>query len=322
MSRDICVCLDFLTDAHKAQIRATAEKGGMTVRFFTSDKMDEAAAYGKTAEVLYACSPKLLKQCDALKWYCCSFAGVDVYCKDPSLFPNAACQLTNSNVYGLTISEHVVMVTLMLLRRMPEYGVWVRGHQWKGGLSIRSIKDCHLTMLGTGQIGQCIAHSFRALGAAKITGVSRSGRPVEGFDEVYPVSQLDKLLPETELLVMAVPGTGETEHILSAERIALLKENAYVINVGRGTAVDQDALIQALNAGKIAGAALDVVDPEPLPPDHPLWEAKNLILTPHVSGNMTLAYTCDMNVDQFCEDLENYMAGRPLAHLVDLSKGY
>ena len=322
MSRDICVCLDFLTDAHKAQITAVAEKGGFTPHFFTMAQMDEAAKVGASAEILYSCTPKLLKQCKKLKWYCCSFAGVDLYCKDPTLFPGPDCQLTNSNVYGLTISEHTVMVTLMLLRRMPEYKVWMDDHKWQGVLPIRSIRDCHLTMLGTGQIGRCIAHSFRALGAAKITGVSRSGRPVEGFDEVYPVAKLDELLPEVEILVMALPGTDETQKILDAKRVALLNERALVINVGRGTAIDQEALAAALNAGKIAGAALDVVDPEPLPPDHPLWTAKNLVLTPHVAGNMTLPYTCDRNVDQFCEDLENYMAGRPLAHTVDRSRGY
>ena len=103
---------------------------------------------------------------------------------------------------------------------------------------------------------------------------------------------------------------------------ALLPEGAYVVNVGRGTAIDQDALIAALDSGHLAGAALDVVVPEPLPADHPLRKAKNLLLTPHVAGNMTLGYTCERNVALFCENLENYAAGRPLHHLVDRKKGY
>ena len=121
---------------------------------------------------------------------------------------------------------------------------------------------------------------------------------------------------------MALPGTPETVHILDRRRIALLPADACVINVGRGTAVDQAALAEALNAGKLAGAALDVMVPEPLPKDDPLWDAKNLIITPHVSGNMTLGYTCDRNVELFCEDLKNYAAGRPLAGLVDRTRGY
>lgn len=322
MSGNICVYLDFLTDDHRAQIEETAARGGMRAAFFTSDQYEQALRFGQDAEVLYSNSPQLLKRCPNLKWYCCSNAGVDVYCQDPSLFPNETCVLTNSNVYGLTIAEHTVMVVLMLLRRMPEYEAWVAGHRWQGGLPIRSIHGIRAVLLGTGQIGQCVAERLRALGAAELVGVNRSGRPAAGFDRVYPVSELDALLPETELLIMAVPGTGETQRILSRERIALLPQKALVVNVGRGTAVDQQALMEALNAGRIAGAALDVADPEPLPEDHPLWETKNLILTPHVSGNMTLPYTCDRNVDSFCEDLENYMAGRPLAHLVNRALGY
>ena len=120
---------------------------------------------------------------------------------------------------------------------------------------------------------------------------------------------------------MGLPGTAETVHILNRDRIALLPSDAYVINVGRGTAIEQEPLIEALNSGRLAGAALDVMDPEPLPKDHPLWEAKNLILTPHVSGNMTLGYTCDRNVELFCADLRTYAAGRPLAGLVDRTRG-
>ena len=121
---------------------------------------------------------------------------------------------------------------------------------------------------------------------------------------------------------MALPATAETAGILSRERIALLPETAIVINVGRGTAVDQNALVEALNAGRIAGAALDVMVPVPLPKDDPLWDAKNVVLTPHTSGNLTLGYTCDVNVDMFCTDIANYAAGRPLSHLVDRKRGY
>ena len=142
------------------------------------------------------------------------------------------------------------------------------------------------------------------------------------FDAVHPVTELDQLLPETDLLFMSLPSVSDTVNILNAERMALLPKGAYVVNVGRGTAIDQDALIKALDSGHLAGAALDVVVPEPLPADHPLRKAKNLLLTPHVAGNMTLGYTCERNVQLFCENLENYAAGRPMHHLVDRRKGY
>ena len=323
MSRNICIYQEFLTDAHKAQIQKTAEELGFAPHFFTLDQFEEAKACVQDCEILYAHSPDLLRAAPAtLKWYCCSFAGVDPYCKDPAIFANPDCILTNSNVYGVTIAEHVVMVTLMLLRRMPEYEEVVRNRSWSNQLPIRSIRDNEFTILGTGNIGVNVADRMRGMGAAKIIGLSRSGRPHPAFDEVHPIADLDKVLPDTKILVMALPGTAETIHILNRERIALLPKDAYIINVGRGTAIEQEPLIEALNEGRIAGAALDVMDPEPLPHDHPLWSAKNLILTPHVSGNMTLGYTCDTNVAMFCEDLKKYAAGKPLNGFVDRTKGY
>ena len=302
MSREICVYLEFLTDAHRASIRAAAEQAGFTVHFFTPDQFEEAKACVQHCEVLYAHSPELLRAAPAsLKWYCCSFAGVDPYCKDDGIFQNPDCILTNSNVYGVTIAEHVVMVTLMLLRRMPEYIEITRNRSWSNQLAVRSIRDNEITILGTGNIGNNVAERMRGMGIGHVIGLSRSGR---GREDLYE------------------PGTAETAGILSRERIALLPADAIVINVGRGPAVDQVALAEALNAGRISGAALDVMVPEPLPKDDPLWDAKNLILTPHVSGNMTLGYTCDRNVELFCADLANYAAGRPLQGLVDRKRGY
>ena len=101
-----------------------------------------------------------------------------------------------------------------------------------------------------------------------------------------------------------------------------MKDGVILLNSSRGALVVDEDLAEALNSGKLAGAALDVMDPEPLPQDDPLWDARNIILTPHVAGNMTLGYTCDENVARFCADLENYAAGRPLAGLVDRNRGY
>ena len=324
MSRDICVFQEFLTPAHKAQITAAADAAGFVPHFFTLDQRAEAEACLQHCEVLYAHDVPMLRAApETLKWYCCSFAGVDPYCKDDGIFKNPACILTNSNVYGVTIAEHVVMVTLMLLRRMPEYEAVVRRRGWSNQLPIRSIRDNEFTILGTGNIGNHVAARMRGMGAAKLIGLSRSGRAQEGiYDEVYPISELDEVLKRTQILVMALPGTAETIRILNRARIALLPPDAYIINVGRGTAVDQAALKEALDGGRLAGAALDVMDPEPLPAEDPLWDTKNLILTPHVSGNMTLGYTCDENVRLFCEDLQNYAAGKPLNGYVDRKRGY
>ena len=325
MSRDICIFQSFLTPAHKAQITAAAEAAVMTPYFFTKDQFNAARDCVQHCEVLYAASPDLLRTAPAtLKWYCASSAGVDAYCRDESLFANPNCLLSNSNAYGVTIAEHTIMVTLMLLRQMPTVQEWMHRHDWSDEKPpMRSVCGSRITVLGTGDIGTSFARRVKAMGAKTVVGVSRSGRHVDdAYDAMYTTAQLDQVLPETEILAMALPGTAETEGILSRSRIALLPKEAVVVNVGRGTAIDQDALMEALNAGRLAGAALDVVRPEPLPPEHPLWNTKNLLLTPHLSGFMSLGITRDTAVALFCEDFENYIAGRPLKRLVDRRKGY
>ena len=147
MSRDICIFQSFLTPAHKAQITAAAEAAGMTPYFFTKDQFNAARDCVQHCEVLYAASPDLLRTAPAtLKWYCASSAGVDAYCRDESLFANPNCLLSNSNAYGVTIAEHTIMVTLMLLRQMPAYLDAARAHRWAAPAPVRSIHGCSWTV--------------------------------------------------------------------------------------------------------------------------------------------------------------------------------
>ena len=320
MSRIICVVNEFITDAHRRQIDDAAEKHGFSVRYYQTKA--DASGHLADCEVLFGHWRSLLKEAPMLKWYCCSYAGVDPY-QPPFRFPEGVLLTNSSGAYGVTISEHIMMVTLMLQRRMLDYAQIVRDRGWTNDLPVRSIQGSHLTLLGTGDIGTTFAQRAKALCPASVTGVNRSGRvPDPVYDRVVPMAELDRVLPETDILVMSLPSTPETVGILSRERLALLPESAILVNVGRGSAIDQDALMDALNAGRLAGAALDVMTPEPLPADHPLWTTKNLLITPHVAGNMTLGYTCNKTVSMFCDDLENYAEGRPLKHLVDLKRGY
>ena len=320
MSRIICVVNEFITDAHRRQIDAAAEKHGFSVRYYQTKA--DASGHLADCEVLFGHWRSLLKETPMLKWYCCSYAGVDPY-QPPFRFPEGVLLTNSSGAYGVTISEHIMMVTLMLQRRMLDYAQIVRDRGWTNDLPVRSIQGSRLTLLGTGDIGTTFAQRAKALCPASVTGVNRSGRvPDPVYDRVMPMAELDRVLPETDILVMSLPSTPETVGVLSRERLALLPESAILVNVGRGSAIDQDALMDALNAGRLAGAALDVMTPEPLPADHPLWTTKNLLITPHVAGNMTLGYTCNKTVSMFCDDLENYAEGRPLKHLVDLKRGY
>ncbi|MBQ9458928.1 MAG: D-2-hydroxyacid dehydrogenase [Oscillospiraceae bacterium] len=323
MSKTIGVIIDFLNDDYRRQIDAAAAKHGYTTRYYP----DSASAVGNAddCEILFGhCSRKVIASAKSLKWFCCCWAGVDQFCAD-ELYRNADCLLSNSSgAYGVTIAEHLIMTSLMLLRRQMEYTEVIRAGEWrvlKGG--IRSLYGSRVTVLGAGDIGTEFARRVRAFRPAKLVGVRRSAKAGdEAFDEMRTTTELDSVLPETDLLVMALPNTPDTVKILDARRMALLPEGAYVINVGRGAAVDQDALIEALADGRLAGAALDVVTPEPLPAEHPLRAARNLLLTPHVAGNMTLAYTQQKSVSMFLEDLERFTAGMPLVHAVDRRRGY
>lgn len=318
----IAVLGNFLEPSHHALIDSTAARCGFAADYYPDSRIpaEKAGQY----EVVYGMpKPADLKTFTGLKWFCGNFAGVDAYLDD-ALYPSPDVVLSNSSgAYGVTIAEHLIMVTLMLLRHADTYVRHADAHRWGPVVPMRSIIGSTITVLGTGDIGTEFARRAKAMGAREIRGVRRTKKPADpAFDGVYTHDELDGLLPDTDILVMALPSTPDTVGILSRQRIALLPETAYVVNVGRGTAIDQPALTEALNAGRIAGAALDVFAKEPIPDGDPIWEAQNLLITPHISGQMSLGYTRDKNVALFCEDLENYAAGRPLARFVDRRVGY
>jgi len=310
-----------LSPAHRERIAAAARRHGYTVCF--CEDAATARAEAAETEILFTGNHALPGVAPQLRWLCLPSAGVDGYLSR-ELYANPQAMLSNSSgAYGVTISEHIVMVTLELMRRQLEYSAVTQRHGWRRDLAIRSIRGSRVTLLGTGDIGTETARKLHAFGPERILGVNRTGRHPGGeFDEVFPLSGLDALLPETDLLVMSLPGTPETAGIMDARRLALLPHDAFLVNVGRGSAIDQRALRALMTAGHLLGAALDVFEVEPLPPEDPLWDCPRLLITPHCSGNMTLGYTLDRIVALFLEDFENYCAGRPLARQVDFELGY
>ena len=325
MRKCYAIC-DFLSDENKQNMRSVAEECGFDMGFF--DSSAEAAGKISDAEVVYCDEGELLREMPRLRWCHSISAGVGHFLKSGA-FDRGDVMLTNSSgAYGLAISEHIIMVTLLLMRRMPEYFRVIAEKGWTRDLKIRSIKGSVIAIAGTGNLGQNAAKRFKALGAKKVIGFSRSGSSREFFDEVFRIDEFETVISsnseedQIDALVLCVPGTSDSEGLLSAERIAVLPEKAFVINVGRGAVIDQEALIEALNDGRIAGAALDVMYPEPLPADHPLWTARNCIITPHISGDMGLPETIDITVNIFCENLKRYADGRELTHLIDINAGY
>jgi len=321
MSRTIAVMIPQLEENHRERIRKEAEGYGVETVFPKTAEETEQAL--KEAEIILGQSGEYSRKAPKLQWICTPSAGVDQFLGKDA-FANPGAMLTNSSgAYGVTIAEHVVMVTLEMMRRRSEYNEIVRERKWERELPIHSIRGSRITFLGTGDIGQECAKRMRGFEPAVMTGVNRSGKNPGGcFDRVMTADRLEEILPETDLLILSLPATAETRGILGARQLGLMPETARIVNVGRGSAVDQKALEGMLREGKLAGAALDVFETEPIPKEDSLWECPRLLITPHIAGNMTLDYTVERIVEQFLEDLGNYAERKPLRHLVDRERGY
>ena len=322
MSRKIVVVNHAFTEKMRTVISDTAKQYGMETHFY--EKNADALGDMADAEVAFGKGADLMKAGKKLKWFCSQSAGVDAYMK-PGVIQNEDMLLTNSSgAYGMALAEHTMMLTLALLRHLPEYYHMAESHQWaKELIPMQGIVGSRVTILGTGDLGTEIAKRFRAFVPSMIVGINRSGRDRKpDFDKTVSQDKTNDILPETDILIMALPGTDETKHFISDERIALLPKHAVIINVGRGNALDSEALMNALKKDQIFGATLDVFEKEPLEENNPMWTCPHLLITPHVAGNMTLPYTVQKTCDQFVEDLKNYAEGKTLQHLVNRGKGY
>ena len=318
--RHITLVADWMDPDLKEKIDRKAGEMGFDTAWFRSD--GEALRDAERAEILFGMAPKALKAGRGIRWICLPFAGIDSFTA-PGAVPEGVAVTNSAGAYGTAISEHVIMVLLMLMRRehltfgKMSAGVWQREEK------MESLWGKRVCVCGTGDLGRNCALRIRAFSPASLTGVSRSGRELPGiFDAVYPAAEADSALKDSDVVILALPGTDGTEDFLSRERMALLPGGAYVVNVGRGRCLDEAALIEGLGSGRIAGAALDVMRHEPPAADDPLWRAPNLILTPHCAGNMTVRATRENCAAMFLEDLENYALGRELKHRVSLAEGY
>ncbi len=319
-TKKICAMADWMDGDLRERIRAAAEALGYETAWFDSEA--EALSAAEDCEILFGYAPGCLRNARHLRWLCLPFAGIDHFTR-PGIVPEGVIVTNSAGAYGPSIAEHVVMVSLMLLRKehlvFPRMGKRV----WEREKKLDSLEGISVVVLGTGDLGRTCAGRIRAFCPRSVVGVSRSGREVGPvFDAVYPAAEVEKVLPRAELLVMTLPGTDETENFLSAERMALLPEGAYIVNVGRGRCLDEAALVRLLREGRLGGAALDVMRHEPPDREDPLWEAPNLILTPHCAGNMTVRHTRERCADMFLEDLDNYAHHREMKHRVSLKLGY
>ena len=261
--------------------------------------------------------PSALSQCKNLKWFQCMFAGVDGY-DAPGILPDGAMLTSSSGFNSQAVAEHILACLMALCRKLPQCRDNQLKHQWVDLGKMKTITGATVLVVGAGNIGSAVAQRCHALGAVTI-GLKRTvNGPVPGFDKVYPSDQLDELLPQADFVILTLPHSDSTKHLMDAKRLNAMKQDAVLISAGRGSVLDQDALAEVLKSGKLWGAALDVTQPEPLPADHPLWDIPNLLITPHLAGGIRLEITRSTCVSMALENLKRYLKGEPLQNLVKL----
>lgn len=247
-------------------------------------------------------------------------AGVGV---EPLLFPELVASdvvVTNAGgVYEQTMAEYAVMLMLQIAKDAVRTWTDQREHRWNRRRT-ETLQGRTVLIVGTGPIGHAIARLARALDMIPI-GVARSHRKGEGdFDVIHPTSELPALVGAADYVILIAPLTPSTASLISAEILSRMKPSAWLINLGRGGLVDEAALLHALREGQIAGAALDVYWEEPLASDHPLWDMPNVIVSPHMSGDVADTHT--RFVRSFLANLERWQKGLPLQHVVDKGLGF
>src|SRR5262245_50322119 len=229
----------------------------------------------------------------------------------------ASVTVTNAgDAYSPAVAMHAVALLLAVQRRFPAMlANQIRG-AWDRAMSTAMTSPAGTTVAicGFGSIGQEIARLVRAFGA-KVVALTRRARPHALADESLPIGTLHAVLPRADAVVLALPLDASTRHLIGASELALFRKNAALVNISRGAIVDTAALVEALQAGTIAGAGLDVTDPEPLPSGHPLWSAPNLIISPHLAGATGQA-TFERLADVAARNVERFLAGEPLSHVV------
>ena len=286
----------------------------------------EALARAKEAHGIDArfASPEFLEKAANLRWVQVQSAGVDRYIKIKPLIENDAIVLSNfRGIHGPSIADHSMAMLLSLTRNLNHHATNQREGKWKkGSAPTKSIALDGKTMLvvGLGGIGTQIAQRANGFGM-RIIGTRRSDSPSPDYiEKVGKPQDLLAMLPEADVVALAVPLTSETENLLDAKAFAAMKQGSYLINIARGKVVNTDALMKALESGQLAGACLDVTDPEPLTEGHPLWKLPNVIITPHVAGHSEV--TNQRRSALTVENLRRFGAGEPLLNVVDKKAGY
>jgi phosphoglycerate dehydrogenase-like enzyme len=288
----------------------------------TTEGEEEFLAMLGEAEVLYD-FPRghvedLVEVAPGLRWVQGSMAGAGEVAQKAGLGETDVVVTTASGIYSGPLAEFVLMAMLQHAKELDHLRRDKAGKVWRQG-AVGTLENKTLCVIGMGSIGRAIAERARPFGM-RIVGVKRTVREDdeawEDADELYPTAELSSALGEADYVVATLPGTPETRRLLDAGAIAAIKQGAYFANVGRGSVVDEAALVEALESGRLSGAALDVFEVEPLPGESPLWELDNVIVSAHTTDVVPdLINTAQ--TDLFCENLRRYLAGEDLLNVLD-----
>lgn len=263
----------------------------------------------------------LIKEARELEWLQLNNAGTEGYTKQGILKDNVI--LTNaSGAYGTIISEHMLGMLLSIQKKLNLYHNNQKLHEWHSKGNVATIEGATTLIVGLGDLGDTFGRKMKALGS-KIIGIrKRSLEKPDYIDEIYKVDRLDEALPKADIVALCLPGYEETYNMMTKERMLLMKKDAILINVGRGTAIQTDDLCEVLDSGHLKGVCLDVTNPEPLPKEHKLWNYENVFITPHVSGSFRNEYALDKIVEISASNLRRFKAGEALLNEIDLKTGY
>ena len=296
------------------------------LKIVTGLSSKEALARAEEADAIDAkyANPEFLAKATKVRWVQVQSAGVDRYLSIKPLMENEEIVLSNFRaIHGPSIADHAMAMLLFLTRNLDFYSQAQQEGKWKRGEAPRkgvALAGKTMLVVGLGGIGSEIAQRAHGCGM-RVIGTRRSDSPSADYvEKVGKPDDLLEMLKEADVVALAVPLTDETRDLINAEALAAMKKNSYLINIARGAVVNTDAMIEALESGQLAGACLDVTDPEPLPEGHPLWKAPNVIITPHVAGRSTV--TNQRRSALTVENLRRFSAGEPLLNVVDKEAGY